>query len=694
LIFRVPKKIIFFAWLIFFACSCKNRPENVLETTPAFDSVLIRADKSHDSGNKKEELQLVLQAHSTIKNLTIADEIDYFNYCNVRYGSIKNYDKCIEIADSMLMLLDKADNNKYIRQWQSVAYNAKADALFAKGLYNDAYDNYFKAHKTAKDNADSCSLRTYAYSLAMVLYKQQRFKESAASFKEAFKEAAPCSEDFNLFYFKQEVLDNIGLCYNALHEYDSAMNYYTKALDYLNGHTGKYDHKEVSVYEAPKAVVYGNMAEIFVHKGALDTAAKLYNKSIAINLQKGYSNTDALMDQAKLADLYFSRSAMPDMKTALFAIRAELDTIPEQQVDIYWNKLMWKYYEHEHDSLLAFRHLRTYLTKYEAFNAANKALMATDLDTRVSDMEKQYRINLLTEDKKYQKAYLLIVSILAVMAFVIVLLVWRNAVKSQKNVWQLTALNNQVNEQKNKLELALTELKQNEKEKIRILKSVAHDVMNPIAAIVSLTEILAKESLTYSDTQQEIIELIREASTNSLALSRDILEASAGIDQPGVAKENTDINVLLTKSVELLNYQAMAKNQHLKVRLPNEHVYAYVYREKIWRIINNLIANAIKFSFADAEIVVTLEQTGDDVHLSVKDNGIGIPEKNKPFVFDMFTDAKTHGTSGETPHGLGLSISLNIAKAHNGNIWFESTEGVGSTFHLQFPVSSSAAVNA
>ncbi len=67
---------------------------------------------------------------------------------------------------------------------------------------------------------------------------------------------------------------------------------------------------------------------------------------------------------------------------------------------------------------------------------------------------------------------------------------------------------------------------------------------------------------------------------------------------------------------------------------------------------------------------------------------MGIPERNRPLVFDMFTQAKVPGTSGEMPYGLGLSISLQIAKAHKGNIWFETEEGKGSTFHFEFPTKS------
>ena len=96
--------------------------------------------------------------------------------------------------------------------------------------------------------------------------------------------------------------------------------------------------------------------------------------------------------------------------------------------------------------------------------------------------------------------------------------------------------------------------------------------------------------------------------------------------------------------------------------------------------------NAIKFSFENGKIIVSLAKSGENIIISVKDSGIGIPEKNKHNIFDMFTESKMYGTSGEKPHGIGLSISLQVARLHGGDIWFESEEGKGATFHFSFPV--------
>jgi signal transduction histidine kinase len=593
------------------------------------------------------------------------------------------------MADSLLLVLSRETESPEVATARVVAYNIKADALFEKGLYNDAYNYYFLAQKMAMDNKDSCSLRTYSYSLAMTLFRQQRYEQAAHRFIEAFQLSAPCPEDFNLFYFKQELLDNTGLCYNAMGEYDSAMYYYDSALRYINISKDKYDFKLPIVFEAAKAVVFGNKAEVYVHESKYDSARLLYEFSININLRKGYTNTDAIVNQVKLADLLFTTGSVEASKEVLDKIKAELDTIPDKRVEMLWHKLMWQYCEYAHDSLHAFRHLRLYTLKNEDYNTARKNLMETDLDMRVQDLEKQYKINLLIKDKRQQRIYLIVVSALVLMAIAFILLAMRHARRSRKNLQIMTALNDTINQQKEQLEGALEELRNKEKDKTRILRSVAHDVMNPIAAIVSLTDILFYEKESLNDEQVHVINLIREASANSLNLSKDIIEAADQNEDKNLAKEETDINMLVARSVELLNFRALSKRQQIITRYPSEHIYAKVQKEKIRRVINNLVANAIKFSYEGAVINVNLALTRDGkVHISVQDSGIGIPAKNLPHIFDVFTDARQAGTSGEVTHGLGLSISMQIAKAHNGDIWVESEEGKGAIFHFEFPTDS------
>lgn len=682
----MKRSILICLALLITVFSCKRNAADIMSISKGFDSIITVAESLSDSGYVDQGLALVQQEYKQLNNPGLGDQFAYFDFCSIYYNRHGNSARALEVGDSMLAALEGYDASPTILAHRSGAYNIKADAEFAQGLYKDAYDNYYRALKLARDNNnDSCSLRSYSYSLAMTLYRQKRFRESARNFLDAYTYTRPCSEDFNIFYFKQELLDNIGLCYNALGDYDSALYYYAKALHYLEENNGRYGHKHANVYEAPKAVVYGNMAEVYKHLGKHDSAKILYEHSISINLGKGYANDDALTDHVKLARLHYETGNLPAMKRALDSIRAELDTIPDQKARIGWHRLMWRYLERTGDSLAAFRHLRLYTSENEAYLASNKTLMEADMDTRVRDLEKQYRIDLLTKDKRQKNGYLLVLALVAVMAFIIAFMVLREVRRTRRHVAALKELNSTVKRQKEQLEGALLQVKEKEADKSRILKTVAHDVMNPMAAVVSLTDILTHDAERLSQEQIDVIGLIREAGTNSLNLSRDILEASEEIDHKATEKEHTDINLLVARSVELLNFRALAKKQRIVTHYPAQHVFAWVYKDKMRRVFHNILANAIKFSYEDADIVVTLEVKEGNVHLAVKDHGIGIPEKNKQHVFEMFTDAKMPGTSGETPHGLGLSISLQIARAHGGDIWFESEEGKGTTFHIVFP---------
>jgi len=114
-----------------------------------------------------------------------------------------------------------------------------------------------------------------------------------------------------------------------------------------------------------------------------------------------------------------------------------------------------------------------------------------------------------------------------------------------------------------------------------------------------------------------------------------------------------------------------------------------INREKIWRVISNLISNAIKFSPKGAVIYVIVNQKHQGVEICVKDYGIGIPDKLQQQVFNMFTEAKRPGTDGEKSFGLGLSICRQIVEKHSGRIWLKSESNNGSSFYVYLPAQAS-----
>jgi signal transduction histidine kinase len=240
------------------------------------------------------------------------------------------------------------------------------------------------------------------------------------------------------------------------------------------------------------------------------------------------------------------------------------------------------------------------------------------------------------------------------------------------------------------LENALNELKISSQEKDRILRTVAHDLRNPIGGIASLTKLMADDE--YTDDQKELINLVKETSYNSLELINEILEAT-NISSIELNPEPVEINSLVNNSVELLRFKASEKGQKIFYEPLSAPLELLISREKIWRVISNLISNAIKFSPTGAPIFVKVAKEKEQVVVSVLDNGIGIPEKLKDQVFNMFTTAQRPGTNGEKSFGLGLSICKQIIEKSHGKIWFDSSNH-GSIFFIALPLNTKRVASA
>lgn len=346
-----------------------------------------------------------------------------------------------------------------------------------------------------------------------------------------------------------------------------------------------------------------------------------------------------------------------------------------------WNHLMANYYEKHNEFKKALLYFDKYDSLKDSVTKITQKLKESDVNQQFKDFENQSTINKLKYDNQLKQNYLTAALVYSVMALIIILMIFITWRRSRRNVKTLSELNEQISGQKNTLENAFDELEVADKEKDRILRAVAHDLRNPIGGIASLTALMLMEDL--DSEQKELLELIQNTTNNSLELINEILEATGNTTTNTITKQMVDINTLLSNSVELLRFKAAEKNQKIMLDSLDTPEELFISREKIWRVISNLISNAIKFSPKGADIHVKVVNEGDNIRISVNDHGIGIPDNIKNQVFNMFTQAKRLGTAGEPSFGLGLSISKQIVESHGGEIWFESAPGDGTTFYIR-----------
>jgi signal transduction histidine kinase len=235
-------------------------------------------------------------------------------------------------------------------------------------------------------------------------------------------------------------------------------------------------------------------------------------------------------------------------------------------------------------------------------------------------------------------------------------------------------------EQYKKLGATTAALENSNKNYARLIRVVAHDLRNPIGAINSITGLRMNSDSSAKD--KEWIQLVEKASKRCLQLITELLETDFEIGEETLHKESVDVADLLQQTVQLLAYRAAEKKQQL-VTQEGRGLVIQADREKLARVLDNLLVNAIKFSPEGATVKIIQEETEAGITISVHDNGVGIPPEIADKLFEPFESGiKRKGTSGERSFGLGLYICRQIIAAHRGRIWFESHPGQGSTFFI------------
>jgi signal transduction histidine kinase len=252
----------------------------------------------------------------------------------------------------------------------------------------------------------------------------------------------------------------------------------------------------------------------------------------------------------------------------------------------------------------------------------------------------------------------------------------------------MVSLNNDLNNLTRELNKKNIQLDQLNKLKDQFLGMAAHDLRNPISSIIMFSElVLESDEYEISDELRQILEVIKNSSEFMLRLLEELLDVvkiESGKLQLNL--EKIRIGDFLRKNIEINTLLAAKKDIKLMLNIPEQLPEIFIDPVKIEQVVNNLISNAIKYSFNNTTVTVSAFGSGQHVIISVQDQGQGIPKDEMGKLFIPFAKLSVKGTAGEKSTGLGLSIVKRIVTGHLGRIWVESEVGKGSTFHFTLPV--------
>jgi signal transduction histidine kinase len=233
-------------------------------------------------------------------------------------------------------------------------------------------------------------------------------------------------------------------------------------------------------------------------------------------------------------------------------------------------------------------------------------------------------------------------------------------------------------------------LKKLNEQKNLFLGIAAHDLRNPLGVIMGFSEILTDElDQVITSDQKYMLNSITESTEFMLKLIINLLDYSA-IESGNLKleKKTVDVKSLMDRCISY--NQIIAAKKEIKIYYESDEPVLMVAIDptKIEAAINNLLGNAIKFSYPNSIVNVRTTVENGELVVSVKDHGQGIPPEEKGKLFKPFVTTSVRGTSGERSTGLGLSITHDIIKRHSGRIYFESELNVGSTFYFTLPISN------
>lgn len=240
-----------------------------------------------------------------------------------------------------------------------------------------------------------------------------------------------------------------------------------------------------------------------------------------------------------------------------------------------------------------------------------------------------------------------------------------------------------------------TEQEKEERERRLFVSNVSHELRTPLTSVKSYLEAL-DEGAIKEDIAPSFIKVSLDETNRMMRMITDLLNLSRIDNQATrLTVEMTNFTAFMTS---ILNRFDLVKNQNtisgksyeIIRDYPINSIWVEIDNDKMTQVVENILNNAIKYSPDGGKITVKMKTTDNQLIISISDQGLGIPKKDLPLIFDRFYRVDKARSRAQGGTGLGLAIAKEIIKQHQGFIWVKSEYSKGSTFTIVLPYDKEA----
>ncbi|NIJ54215.1 ATP-binding protein [Dyadobacter arcticus] len=628
-------------FLFFAVCICMT----ALFFTPGYSQLKsVEGLKTQLSNHEQED---------TIK-VNLLNELSYQDQWYNFYGSLAYAEKALQIAERL-----------YYKKGISIARHRIAHCYWALGDSDLSIDQALKSANIAvKERFYSAAGESYR--ILAINYRDQQDLAKAHMYIQKAEQAAVKCGNFDLL---SRVYNTWGVIEYTQNEDELALARYTKSLAIVESHHTLRFHL---------SQVYSNIGEMYAKEKYNDPKLESYYYEKALSVARNTRNRSA--EAAILNSIAKTLIRKNRFAEANEYLNQSLTLARELNVKRIIKNILLTFIDlkvRQGKSVDALEYVEKYYAVRDSLLNEKKTRQIVEMETRFDTEKKEQMILFLEQQKQIQTIWTNIWIIGSLFLLTAIVLVYRlhrlRARKAKQMLDVQTELNNK--------------LKETDQLKSRFFANISHEFRTPLSLILApVEEMITSSSLLISDKNN--LRMVRRNANRLLDLVNQLLDLSK-IDAGKMKLQMQGDGLQNFLQVLVASFDSFAESRLIhfskSIQVPSRN--AWFDRDKLEKIISNILSNAFNFTGAGGFVTLSIQVTNDfaDMLIEVTDTGKGIPAEDLPHVFSPFYQTRRMTDDSQPGSGLGLTLVAELVKLHKGKINLKSELNVGTTISITLP---------